>query len=212
MKKKYFQRALITLMAILLGFALPISNSIASDCVENKVCPLLERALEDLDDVHAITSSFSYIKRNCARIKLLDAHACITRTQIRLAKCGIANLSLWEMMNMMGGGNMGMMKEMMPRNLKELKQMFKMMSFMMPMMKKMMFQMIGEITDTTIELMKAEQLLVIVKAIIDICERETIGFFDWDALDNISLAKYILNLYYTLICSAEICDHATTVP
>ena len=213
MKKKYFHRVLITLMAILLGFASLISNSIACDCVENNVCPLLERTLGDLEDAQALIKSFSYLKRNFARVKLLDAHACITQAQMKLVKCGIDNLSLWEMMNMMGnmGGDMGDMKEMMPSNFNELKQMLKMMSAMMPMMKQMISEMIGEITDTTVGLMKVEQLLFIVKAIIDISAVETVGLFDWKALHSISLAKYILNLYYTSICSAEICDHATTV-
>ena len=154
------------------------------DCVQEKVCPLLDSAYDNLDAAHDYIEAFGMINRTRGRAALVKAYIDITGAQTQMLKCHILDIPITDLIAMT------------PADLQELIDLIISLPDLIP----AMAPMLQPIIESGVETIKVETVLLIVKTAIVHAEIETIGMHDWDALDNIFYAQKILEKLSSMIC------------
>ncbi len=176
------KRKTITFLSVFtLLFALGLmpalsSNALATgnDCMDD-VCELIADAQADMDDAATYIKKIGLIRRTLGKRQLVHAHACITGAQFKLMDCTVAALPL----DMIAG--------ILPHNMAELQNLIQnVLPSMLPLIPDILINPI-------VETMTVEQVLIVVKIVIDSALIDTHGILDIDALNNIAVAQRILD-------------------
>ena len=153
-------------------------------CVQENVCPLLDNASVKLDDAYDYIKACGMKNRIKGRTALLKAYIGLTSAQIQMIKCHMLELPISEL------------SAMNPADCQELMDLITSLPDLIP----AMMPMIQPLIESGVETMKVETVLLIIKAAIVHAEIETIGIFDWDALNNICIAQKLLEKLSLMIC------------
>ena len=164
-------------------FVVSMTSSAMADPA-TKVCPLLDKALDNLNTATSCIEKFNIVERYKGRIALLKAHTNIAGAELQMYKLHLLDLPVTELIDMT------------PADLQELLDLLGTLATVVPE--------VGDLlkmgVESGLETIKVETLLLCVQASMAVADLLTIGLVDISAVTSINLAKKILGTISEGIC------------